>query len=538
MENGQWFAIVEGTDDYEVDVRLGTNNEVVSYSCNCPYDGEICKHIVAALYQIRDEAPTTETSKKSKEQVPWKNTISIIPEDELRKFLKEYAAKKADFRNVLMIRFSEYDNRDSRDKYSQIINGIFKKAEARNEYIDYHDTFDVMQKVFDLLAKAENYLEEDNFNETFYIAASVAPCCIDALQNMDDSNGECGGAINNAFEVISKILHTDASISLKNEIFDWLIIQANNPDYNDYGCADEMLPILVEAIDSPERAARVMAFLDDQLKKDALKGDRSSDYNTKKFLNLKMDVLKKTGKEKEAADIISKNMHIHDFRKIVVQQSLAEHNSDEAIRLIKEGINIATSEKYPGIIADWKVLLMDIYKQQNNIGELKAIAKELYFSGGYEMKYYLEYKSTFGKDDWAGELQKILNGYKKNEKGVSNKFQSFSYQIAAIYIEEKMWGELFDLLQKGADINTLLKYSPYLIKDFAQGLIPLFKDAIERMAEYASDRSRYQDIASYILKMAEIPGGKEPAMSLVNHLMEKFNKRPAMKDELKKILNL
>jgi hypothetical protein len=26
MDNGQWFAIVEGNDDYEVDIRLGQND--------------------------------------------------------------------------------------------------------------------------------------------------------------------------------------------------------------------------------------------------------------------------------------------------------------------------------------------------------------------------------------------------------------------------------------------------------------------------------------------------------------------------------
>ncbi len=40
MDNGQWFAIVEGNDDYEVDIRLGKNDAVLKYACNCPFEGE------------------------------------------------------------------------------------------------------------------------------------------------------------------------------------------------------------------------------------------------------------------------------------------------------------------------------------------------------------------------------------------------------------------------------------------------------------------------------------------------------------------
>lgn len=539
MDNGQWFAIVEGNDDYEVDVRLGIDGEVLRYSCNCPYDGGICKHIVAVLYQIRDEiAPLAESSKKTKEQDPWKNIISIIPEDELRKFVKEHAAKNQDFRNLLMVKFTDYDKRDNRDKYKQVLNGIFTVAGDRHGYIDYHDTFGAMQQVFDLLAKAEGYIESENYKEAFYIAATIAPGCIKALQNMDDSNGACGGAINDAFEIISKILRSDASNTLKNETFDWLLGEAENSDYDDYGCADKLYPLLVEAVDSAEKATRVLAFLDDQLKKAALKEGWSKENSTKKFLGLKMDVLKKIGQEEKAADIISGNMHIHDFRKKVVGRHIVENNFNEAIHLIQEGIRIATKEDYAGVVKDWKEMLMDIYKKQNNVDESRAIAKDLYYSCHYEKKYYLEYKSTFGKEEWSQELGKIIISHKKGDKNGQYQFQSIPSHLAAVYIEEKIWDELYELVKKNANVQSLLQYTQYLVKGYAPELILLYKKAIDHVAERASDRRSYKEIGLYILKMSEIPGGKEPARLLVNQLMESYNKRPAMKDELMKISNL
>lgn len=548
MKNGQYFAIVEGNDDYEVDLRLSDDGEVLDYSCNCPYDGGICKHVIAVLYQIREEKPAnqlpkktnepntaSQLSKKANEPNPWKNIISTVPEDELKKFVKEYAAKNHDFRNLLAIRFADYDNRDNRDKYASILNGIFSAAGDRHGLIDYHHTFGVMQQVYDLLARADEFIEDENYKEAFYIAASVAPACIDAIQDMDDSNGECGGAINDAFEVIWKIFKSNAGTTLKNEAFDWLLDEAGNPDYDDYGCDDNLYPRLVEAVDTPEKATRVLAFLDNQIENAASKEGWSKEYHTKQFMGLKIDVLNKIGQEAKAQKIITDNIHIHDFRKIVVEKCMAENNSEEAIRLIHEGIGIAVKGNYAGVVTNWKEMLMDIYKKQNNTKELRAIAKELYYSGRYEMKYYREYKATFGKEEWDTESGKIISLHQK-EKGSGFPFYYLPSNLANVYIEEKMWGELYELLQNNININALLQYSHYVVNDYAPGLVQLYKEAIENAAERASDRRGYHEIATYILKMAEIAGGSSSAKLLTTSLLEKYNKRPAMKDELTKKL--
>ena len=49
---GEWTATVEGTDDYNVEISMD-GNEIESWYCDCPYDGEICKHVVATLLAIR-----------------------------------------------------------------------------------------------------------------------------------------------------------------------------------------------------------------------------------------------------------------------------------------------------------------------------------------------------------------------------------------------------------------------------------------------------------------------------------------------------
>ena len=52
----EFVATVEGSDSYEVNLLLDENDEVLRQQCDCPFaHGPICKHAVAALFELRDE---------------------------------------------------------------------------------------------------------------------------------------------------------------------------------------------------------------------------------------------------------------------------------------------------------------------------------------------------------------------------------------------------------------------------------------------------------------------------------------------------
>ncbi len=251
MENGQWFAIVEGSYDYEVDIRFDLNGNIQDYACNCPYDGAICKHVVAVLLKIKDETQIPENkNKKQKKQVGWKEIADNVPEDELRKFVKKYAAKNRDFRSNFSIHFSEYDNVDNSLIYRETVQDIFFSAGGRSGFIDYNHAYTAMRPINDMLHKADNLLDINNYKEAFRIVSAIAPECIDNIEYIDDSSGESGGAINHSFSVVSKVLELSDEETFNNEVFEWILQQAQNQDYDAYGCADELEPLLIVAADN------------------------------------------------------------------------------------------------------------------------------------------------------------------------------------------------------------------------------------------------------------------------------------------------
>ena len=93
-------------------------NEIESWYCDCPYDGEICKHVVAALLAIRDNNKRVRRSAFSKMRivtkeeevvqpdVDIKQLLSFINPQELSKFISEYASTNSEFKIALLNYFN------------------------------------------------------------------------------------------------------------------------------------------------------------------------------------------------------------------------------------------------------------------------------------------------------------------------------------------------------------------------------------------------------------------------------------------------
>lgn len=97
LGGGEFSAEVEGSETYEVFVKI-EDNKVSEYSCTCPYDyGDVCKHIVAVLYYIRDaemhEEEYTHTVEDDLIEV-----MKTIPAKELYNYIIHYAKRHRDFR--------------------------------------------------------------------------------------------------------------------------------------------------------------------------------------------------------------------------------------------------------------------------------------------------------------------------------------------------------------------------------------------------------------------------------------------------------
>lgn len=533
--SGKWSAKVEGSsNDYTVDIKLDDKHNIKKWHCNCPYDGAICKHVVAVLLSIKEKSTNSNPIQKSKQKAPeWETIIESTPERQLRDFLLNYARKQTDFQDELIINLSKSLKKIDIGKYQKIINRSFNNMAGRHGYIEYDHTYAALHPVNNLIEKAEEYLTKGNLQEAFSIAAAVAPECIEALQYMDDSDGECGSTINEAFEMIDKILHVCNDPQLTDTIFEWLHEQMQNKDYDDYGCADELEPIFFHWANTPSRLKIAYQFIDQQLKKNSNLDDRSAQYQTTNYLKYKTVLLEREGKNEEAEQLVNKNIHLSDFRKIKIEQALTIKDYQAAIKHLNEGIAQAKKNELSGTAHQFKDQLLDIYKKQNDQINIRKISHELYFENRGTIEYYRTYKGTFAPDEWKNEQEAIIKKL-SSKKGKSFWGYMFQSDLAAIYVEEQMWDRLLNEVKQADRIEITETYSKYLKETYPEELIVLYKNSILKYAENTG-RNIYADIVRYLKNMTKLKGGLNEAKMLKEQLLEQYKNRPAMKNEFKKL---
>ena len=98
LGNGEFSAVVEGSENYEVFVQI-SKGKVVEHSCDCPYDwGDICKHVVAVLYYIRDTEILGEDVDKEGIKSQLQTIIDDMSEQDLRDYILFYALRNRQFR--------------------------------------------------------------------------------------------------------------------------------------------------------------------------------------------------------------------------------------------------------------------------------------------------------------------------------------------------------------------------------------------------------------------------------------------------------
>jgi len=535
-EDRTWIAEVKGNyDSYQVQIETDYNKKITHYECNCPFDGQICKHIAAVALAIREKQTIDISVDTEIQEETWFDLIHKAKPEEIRKFILDYGKKNKEFRHQVKLTFSKPEsvkNANNIPYYQKQISGIFEFYEDRG-FIDYRSNYRASRDVDEFLVKADRYLQKGNLNEAFCIAAAIAMEGVQAIQHMDDSSGACGGAIIESFEIIGNVAnHHSASSELKERIFNWLHEQVQNADYNDYGVGDSLEPLFFELAADLKTLDIAYKFIEKMLNKLSNEDGWSKKYHTQRYLTYKINLLKSEGRTTEAEEIIDAHLHLDEFRQIRITKSMTSGDFRQTEVLLLDGIAIADKEKLPGVVHQWKDQLLELYREHEKTSKFNQLARELFLENHSSLKYYLAFRESSPRDNWEKLRDGIIVDLKKQKQGSYGGVSLDS--LAAIYIEEQMIEELFAIVKSAGGIHTLIKYAPHLRTAYSTELLPLYKKAIEYQAQ-STGRNVYEALVYYLKEMAKLKGGVAAARELKNELLETYKNRPAMKEEFEKL---
>ncbi len=165
----------------------------------------------------------------------------------------------------------------------------------------------------------------------------------EALQYSDDSNGDIGGSVDAAYEMLYAIAQEHLSEEIRELIIEYCFTSFDKQIYSGWDWHIGVLRLAALLLKTEDETERIFAQVE--------KAQRS-DYERKEAQSIKYDILLKTKGEDVAEKYLEQNITNSNLRREAIQKALKKKNYDKAISLAKDGVNYDLKDK-PGLAKEW-----------------------------------------------------------------------------------------------------------------------------------------------------------------------------------------
>jgi hypothetical protein len=531
IEPGEYEAVVEGTDDYIVNLTV-VNGSLEEYSCTCPYDyGSVCKHIVAAvLYLQKDQNLVPENDNKAgkvKKPAFKKKTVAeqvdelleSVTHDDLKEFIKKKCISDPSFRRLFISGLLYKTAVESPEKYREQVRSILKSAKDRDNFIPWSRVRSVGIPVNSLLDTALGHVNSGNWLSACYICFPVAEEMVKALDYADDSNGDIGDNINLAFNILARISDSDIPEDIRNYLFDNVLKEYKKGIFSGWDWQISLLEMAVQLVKTDTEAKKVMSLLN---------AHSHSGYESEQMTRLEYELIRKISGEAEAQKILEQNLDIPDLRRNAITKALNENSFKKAEALATEGIEKDSEEK-PGLAKEWYDWLLKIAMRKGDKGKIIEYARYLFIDGfRHDQDYYAILKRNTDPAQWSDFVEKIISEIKRRDHW------SDVDVIAKIYIEEQWWQRLLDIVRGISHLPSVSHYERYLSDKYPAELAEIYEKVIREYLKRVEGRNHYREACRYIKRMIKL-GARRRVNELILYLRREYPKRRALLEELDRI---
>ncbi len=519
-----YSAIVHGSADYDVSVNIHKGN-FLNGKCNCPYalEGHNCKHMAALLYAITDENKVNEIDNTKDNSFSLLDIIESIDSDKLNEFLYDVLMGNDEMYNDFRIEFSQYFPKMSKREYKDMIDRDIESCCDRYGFIDYKASY----RYEDLMGKyneeARGLLDKEDFVTAYTISTTLLESMIGL--EIDDSNGVTSNISQQAIDILCDIVDNAEDEALLNELFIYLKNEIlTDRLYNNISVD------LSEILDHYMDRVLFLEEIEDTLN-EVLKNNKVEDrlYHYGKYIDYLCKLYSCTGRDNKILILLEEFSFDKGFCLTYIDELIKKDQVAKAIEVLKNKImeNERNSDN-----KDYASKLADIYRDKSMKQEYKNILFDLFLLySGYDIEVYKKIKELYSVDQWDKEKDNLISIVKKEKlKGE---------QLNKIYVEEKMFDDLFDNVKNG-NIRTILTYEQYLLPKYNEQLQEIYKNDLLERAATQTGRVRYSAIADEINHLINMDDSFELVSSLLKEIEQKyFKKKRAMEDEFyRKIKNI
>lgn len=527
VSKGNYFAIVEGSEVYELELKI-ENNNIKNMDCDCPYDDGICKHAVAVLFtlqaeelQLHDEQnfanskskkPKTAKVKTPKEQLHL--LLHKLEKEELVTSILEVVSKDKSLLYQLLSKYSYLNQEQTQEFYTTQVTNIIKIAADRNGYFDYYETRKLNKPMDELLNTAKSESNQPNKQTAIFICLATITEISKILNEVDDSNGYVFGFIEEAFEILETIAGSE-NLEYKNELFTIAIQKLSANKSNSFDLYNNFITLAATAITTKEQVALLKPYL--------LSSDNSK-YDNEFFAKIEFDLIMRFEGKNKANDFLLNNLQHSSFRETAINNAIGGKDYANAKKYAQEGIE--HDKAWAGLVHQWQKKLLHIAELENDTKAIIELALFLFYDNHYSFEYYHKVKKHATTKQWKEIVAEILN--KLNSK---NNWKPYDI-IAKVYFEEKEFDLLLKTITAYATFELLEKYESILNEKYAETFVMLYERSIRNYLEKHVDRKYYEIACKAIRRLKKIIPHNN-----VNHLINEFRVKYKNRRALIELIN-
>ena len=528
---GLWKATIEGTEIYEVEVMVDSPNHksIQQWYCSCPYNGPICKHVVATLLGIREynaNNVTTSAENNKVKQTTKKAQLEKIFEKTSREELIDYIRQLINDDKTIMSKtllyFQSYTGEKiSATNYNTRFNAIIKKYSSRG-FIDYQSAKGFSRETWELTQSlnSSNIPSKVRVESCFKLLETMMKKLVDRI---DDSNGDLADITVNFADILDSA-YPELTKQQQTNCFKQVLFWEFESELGDYGLEQYLEHLAPMWANNNEELQEYYIKEIDKVCDSSVETWEEETNHTKKFYQLSA-----WGRIEEAEKLAWRQIDIPEFRRIFVDKAIKNKDFITAQSLIKIGIKLSKERKHPGVEADWRRILVDIAKHTNDVESLRAELQEMQKGTAFKIGIYRELKATYTAAEWQTAQTEIAT------KMLGKYYQI--YNQAEIYAEENQLRELFDLIQSDEyQASSLFKrYLKILNKEFPEESANFYAIIIQHELEQTG-RKIYQQAVTDIKALQKLPMGEAIAKQLIREVTLQYKNRPSMLEILKELL--
>lgn len=530
---GDYEAVVEGSEEYTVKLSI-RNGVITEHSCDCPYDmGAVCKHVAAVIFYLEQEklgltqstkngsskkakASSSKPSKRKTIAQQVDDLLGKVTHDELILFVREHAAKNAQFRDLLLASFAQYNPDESKALYAKQVKALIKVARGKYGLIDSSGAKYISKEISPMLSLAERYLSQGNHKSAFFICIAIMDELISALLCADDREGVLGNAIYAAYNTLSAIASEEPSEDIRKLILKYCFTSFDKRTFAGWDWHIGLLQLAACILDTEGEVEEIFKRINSI--------PESDEYEIKEVQKIKYCILLEKKGTEIAQKYLEQNIGNPSFREQAIQDALDQKDYEKATALANDGIE--QDSGYPGLIIDWYDWLLKIAESQNDTERIILYARDLLLESlNPKQDYYQILKKTVPPEEWADFVETIVQETLERKPYYGVDF------AASVFVREEWWSRLLELVKKECNLDQLAKYEKPLAQHFPSELADLYA---ERIIEYVEDRvgrDYYRTACRYIRRMIKL-GARDKADEVISQLRQTHYRKKALMEEL------